>query len=292
MGLLSRLFKSKKESSPKSEPQSEIYTVNNEHQLMNWAIEKAGYTLHYFEDSLADPKPYQQYFSIKVKIVDGEAVEHLWLVEPSFDSEGHLYGIVGNNPQFVSTVKANQKIGISRELISDWMIIEHGRLIGGYTIRAIRDGLSDSDLSEFDKSLGGIYVDEGEDHFLPNLHSPEGAILLLESAYSENNIEKALSCKDFTIEAELMLKNINNELADIHLIEKTAEMLRQSFIKSLEDGGMPDFSHIKRAFPVREKIAEYHFLITEVCIYPDGSKSKQKLNTYYTDAGWKVLSPE
>ena len=55
-----------------------------------------------------------------------------------------MFGIVGNEPIDIRSVQLNQKIGIEKSLISDWMIIESGRLIGGYTIRAVRDGLPES----------------------------------------------------------------------------------------------------------------------------------------------------
>ncbi len=135
---------------------------------MNWAMDKSKLTLHYFEKCLKEPKQGQQYFSIKVKIEDERKIEHIWLTEPSFDSDGNLFGVVGNEPIDVKSVNLNQKIGINKDLVSDWMIIENGRLIGGYTIRAMRDNLSGQTLQHFDKGLGGMTVDDGEDYFLPN----------------------------------------------------------------------------------------------------------------------------
>ncbi len=75
------------------------------------------------------------------------------------------------------------------------------------------------------------------------------------------------------------------------IIDKTAEVLRLSFVKSLQENGMPKFDNIKQAFPKREKISDNHIVVTEVCYYPDGGKSTQKLNTYKTDDGWRVLNP-
>ncbi len=105
-------------------------------------MDKSRLTLHHFKGCLKQPKPNQQYFSIKVKLEDAGKVEHIWLTEPSFDNEGNLFGVVGNEPIDVKTVQMNQKIGINENLVSDWMIMESGRLIGGYTIRAVRDNLS------------------------------------------------------------------------------------------------------------------------------------------------------
>ncbi|WP_231459749.1 YegJ family protein [Pedobacter sp. Leaf132] len=194
MGLLSKIFGKKNVEERKGEP--DMVYVPNEDERMNWAIEKAKLTLWYFEESLANPQAHHAYFSVKVHIIDGENGEHIWLTEPHFDAEGNLYGTVGNEPVNVNTVKLNQKIGIDRNLISDWMTIENGKLIGGYTIRAIRDGVPENERAAFDNSIG-LYIDEGVDYFKANLDTPEGAILALENAYNDKNLDAAIACEIF-----------------------------------------------------------------------------------------------
>ena len=189
MGILSKLFG--KRSEVATDEQLPVVHIADNDERMNWAIEKARATIHYFQESLADPAPAQQYFSVKVLIDDGTNKEHIWLTTPSFDDEGNLYGEVGNKPVYVRSVAVNQRIGIDPQFITDWMIIESGRLIGGYTIRAIRDGLLPADWPEFDRQVG-LYIDEGVDHFAHDCSTPEGAILCLEDAYDEQDIEKAI----------------------------------------------------------------------------------------------------
>lgn len=294
MGFLSIFFGKKDRSDKvrKRTGQPDVFDIQSDDDRMNWAMEKARITLHYFEKCLQFPLSGQQYFSIKVKIEDGSKVEHIWLIEPSFDQQGNLFGKVGNTPIDVKTVSINQQIGIDRALISDWMIIENGRLIGGYTIRAVRDGLSGSALQNFDKGLGGMIVDDGEDYFLPSDATPEGAIMKLEAAFDIDDLNAALRCKDFTKEAELMLAKMSGGEQEPEVLEKTAEVLKLSFIKSLQDHGMPKFGDIKRAFPKREKISAKHIIVTSVCYYSDGSYGAQRINTYKSVSGWKVLSPE
>ena len=289
MGIFGKLFK-KKENIRKREGNPDVYDLPNENERMNWGMEKAKLTLHYFEECLSNPKNGQQYFSVKARIEDNDKVEHIWLTEPSFDEEGNIYGVIGNEPIDVSNISINEKIGITKEYLSDWMIIENGRLIGGYTIRAIREGLKGKELENFDKSLGGIFVDEGEDYFLSNFNTPEGAILSIEDAYDSKDIEKAISCKNFEKEAELMLKNTVKIDIDKDLINKTAEVLKLLFIKSIQENGFPNFEGVKRAFK-RNFISPEHCIVTEICIYPDGNKSSEKLNTFKKDNEWKVLNP-
>lgn len=293
MGLFSKLFGSKNEENSEIVSRSgepDVYYMPSESERMNWAIEKANLTLHYFEECLKKPKKGQSYFSIKVKIIDRENIEHIWLTQPEFDNEGNLFGVVGNDPVDVTTVKLNQRIGIDRKLVSDWMIIENGRLIGGYTIRAIRDAYTGRDLANFDKSLGGMTIDDGEDWFKADFTTPEGAILSIENAYDEGNMDKILACKDFNIEAKLMLSKMKDMPIDDELLKQTAEVLKLSFLKFSQEG-LPSFKGVKRAFPIREKISVEHFIITEVCYYADKTKSKQRLNTYLTRNGWRVLGP-
>ena len=290
MGILNRLFGKKKEIR-KREGNPNVYNIPNENERMNWAMEKARLTFHYFKECVENPKHGQQYFSVKARIEDNDKAEHIWLMEPNFDKEGNIYGVVGNEPIDVKNVNINEKIGIAFHDVSDWMIIERGRLIGGYTIRAIRDGLTDTDLKNFDKSIGGMIIDDGEDYSIPNLDTPEGAILSLEQAYDNNDLEKSISCKDFHKEAEFILaKTLQTEI-DTDIIDKTAEILKLSFIKNIQENGMPKFKSIKRAFK-RQSISHEHCIITEICYHPDGGKSIQKLNTFKIDNQWKVLGLE
>jgi uncharacterized protein YegJ (DUF2314 family) len=286
MGLLSKIFGKKNVNQRAGEP--DMIYVPNEDKEMAWAIEKANLTLWYFEESLKKPQDFQSYFSVKVQIFDGEISEHIWLNDPKFDIEGNLFGTVGNEPVNITTVKLNQEIGVDRNFISDWMIIENNRLIGGYTIRAIREGLPDHKKNDFDKSIG-IPIDAGIDYFKVDFNTPEGAILSLEQAYTAADLAGALACKDFSEEAKLMLTDFKIEI-DNEIIHTTAEALELSFINHIEENGFPNFAEIKNAFPKREKITENHYLITEVCWLPDMQYTVQKINVYKTTNGWRVLS--
>jgi uncharacterized protein YegJ (DUF2314 family) len=291
MGILKKIFGSKNQEEKVVERNSEpdmVYVPNTD-ELMNWAIEKANLTLGYFEKSLRSPESGQQYFSIKVKITDGENAEHIWLIEPEFDPEGNLFGVVGNDPVDVTNVSLNQKIGIDRSLISDWMIIENGRLVGGYTIRAIRETIPDSEKESFDQSLG-LNIDEGSDFFEHDFSTPEGAILCLEDAYDEQDAEKAAACKDFIQEAKDMLSSVKapgvNE--DGEIVALTAETLRLSFMKYFQENSFPSFKNLRRAFPCRQKISDDLYIITEVVFHPNNTKSKQRLIISKTSEGWRV----
>ena len=290
MGFFSRLFGKREPSISIYEEQVHIVPVCTTNERMQWAIEKANATLHYFQDSLQSPRPNQQYFSVKVLIRDGDNHEHLWLTDPSFDDDGNLFGIVGNEPHYVGNkVRMNRKIGIGQEFLSDWMIIEDGRLIGGYTIRAIREEKPVHEWPEFDREIR-LYIDEGIDHFKHDFATPEGAILCLEDAYDEQDIEKAIECKNFEEEARILLLKMNDRYSGRNALSATAEILCQSFRQYLEEEGFPSYKGVHRAFPERRKISDHLFLITEVCIFPDGAKLRQQIYTFKGENGWRVLN--
>jgi uncharacterized protein YegJ (DUF2314 family) len=293
MKWLSKLCSKKKSNSNvitrAGEP--DVYSFPSDSERLNWTIEKAKLTVHYFVECVKAPKAGQQYFSVKVNIQDDTYSEHIWLIKPELDDEGNLYGIVGNEPLDVKSVRLNQKIGVDKDLISDWMIVQNGRLIGGYTIRCIRDGMSGSELKQHDEELGYLIVDDGEDYFIPDFETPEGAILCNEIAYVEEDMEQAMACIAFDIEAELMLKRAS-VLCNPETIQIAAEGLRLSFRKGIRKNGFPDFKNVTRAFPKREKLTDKHWIITEVVYFPDGTHSRQRIRTYLTENGWRVLHPE
>jgi len=291
MSFWKRLFG--KPSTPavrKREDNPDVYDVPSEDGAMAWGIEKANLTLGYFQQSLARPRPDQQYFSVKAEIHDGPNVEHIWLTEPHFDADGNMFGTVGNEPIDVRNVRLGEKIGVAPGKISDWMILENGRLIGGYTIRAVRDGLQGKALAQFDAGLGGMIVDEGEDHFPVDQSTPEGAILALEAAYDAEDMSRALACKDFRIEAEDLAKADGMPMRE-GILSTIAEALELSFIEHNQVNGMPKFDGVRRAFLYREPMGDDRYLITEICTWADGQKSVNRLPVVKVGNAWKVLAP-
>jgi len=298
MGLFSKLFggKGKKDKDKQEEQEHEIVRrdenpdvvmVKNEDERMDWAIEKANYTLHHFKDCLSSPKENQNYFSLKARIEDDHAVEHIWLGEPEYDAEGSFYGVVGNVPLNLTNVKLGDRVGVSSDHVSDWMIVEEGRLIGGYTIRALRDAYpAGPERDAFDEQVG-LYVDYGEDYFPVDLSTPEGAILSLEAAYQAK--DRAIACKDFRREGMMMLEKLGPAV-DEEMIAQMAEVLQMAFVNSLEENGFPELDGLNPAFPRRQQLSDDLFQIQEVCKWPDGKYSLEEHYVAKTPDGWKVMN--
>lgn len=134
------------------QPVDRVTDVADDDPQMNAAIETARKSVDTFIAVLKSPKPGQIEFSVKMEFIDGEDSEHMWLTPVSFDGK-NFQGTVSNDPRDVRTVKLGQKVSVAPDQISDWMYIDNGKLVGGFTSRVLRDKLTPDERAEFDKSL-------------------------------------------------------------------------------------------------------------------------------------------
>ena len=66
-------------------------------------------------------------------------------------------GIIANEPVYTDKVQLGDTIKVNRASISDWMYYDEGKVVGGFTIRAIRDALSPEEQAAFDAENGLIF---------------------------------------------------------------------------------------------------------------------------------------
>jgi uncharacterized protein YegJ (DUF2314 family) len=136
----------------KEHPADNVVDVAHDDPRMNAAMEKARSTVGTFIASLKSPKPGQSAFSVKLAFTDDGTVEHMWLVPVSYD--GHVFhGTVNNEPEKLKTVKMGDEVTVAPSKISDWMYVENRKLVGGYTLRVLRDALTPAERADFDKSV-------------------------------------------------------------------------------------------------------------------------------------------
>jgi uncharacterized protein YegJ (DUF2314 family) len=127
----------------------EVTLVKSDDPEMNAAIQKARDTVNAFIKELESPKPNQTDFSVKMKVVDGENNEHMWLNSVYYDGQ-FIHGNIANDPVYVKNVKLGEAVKVLPEDISDWMYVVDGKLVGGYTIRVLRNRLSPEEQNQFD----------------------------------------------------------------------------------------------------------------------------------------------
>ncbi len=126
-----------------------------------------------------------------------------------------------------------------------------------------------------------------------DLTTPEGAILSLEDAYRSKDIEAAVRCKDFTVEAKLMLQKLQQDFSDDpEILSKTVEVLELGFRSELKNSGFPDFRNVvstfsgKKPYQGRDDIVQ----ITEHCRHDDRTTTTNTLVVAKTADGWKVVA--
>ena len=115
------------------------------------ALQKAHATLPDFIKALKKPKPSQSQFSVKCGVADEGKTRHVWLDDVTFDGK-KFHGKLGNRVMD-KNAKPGSRVDVMPDGVSDWMYIENGKLIGGYTLRAMRDSLSPQEKKDFDKTL-------------------------------------------------------------------------------------------------------------------------------------------
>lgn len=241
-------------------------------KIFQYYLYKAKNTLWYFNDLIQ--QGFQGYNAVKF-----QNAEHVfvWLENVKIEDK-HYIGALSENG-------SSQKVLI--EDVVDWMTVENGRLIGGYTIRHYRDTLDEEAKLNFDIDFG-VKIDEGNDYFRPNPSTPEGAIVQIENFYTEENLEGVISCKDFLLEAENLL--LEKELAITEELKiQIAEILKSSLIENLKSNGFPSFKDIERSFMLIDEQEKQH-LIEERVIYSDGVITFNNLWIGHSNGIWKVLN--
>lgn len=244
-----------------------------ENKLYEYNLYKAKNTLWYFNSLIKSSC--NDY--IAVKFMDSNNV-YVWLENVKIEGD-YCSGDLAENGNF-------QKILIND--VIDWMIVEEGRLIGGYTIRHYRNTLDDESKMNFDIDFG-VKIDDGNDFFKPDLTTPEGAIIKIENYYSNNDLKGVISCKDFEMEAESLLKERGAIITE-EIKNKIAEALKSSLIETFQLNEFPNFDNIERCFTLLEE-KENQRLIEEKVIFQNGNVTFNNLWLGLSPTGgWKVLN--
>jgi uncharacterized protein YegJ (DUF2314 family) len=121
---------------------------SSEDEQMEAAIGEAKASFKKFIEAFCHPTERQKSFLVKVVFDEGEQREHIWLADLDLRGEKPS-GVVANEPNLPS-LKFMQRVEFEPLYISDWMYIEDGCLVGGYTTRVIRDRMTPDERREHD----------------------------------------------------------------------------------------------------------------------------------------------
>ena len=133
---------------------ADTYSVIAEDPSMNSAIGKAKSTIHEFDEALKSKNLRYTDFAVKkrYRTSDGGG-EHMWIAGIVL-KDGYYRGFVNNDAEKTTEVKYGDTVIVLKDEITDWMYLDSNVLRGGYTIRAVRNQLSEDERIKMDKNLG------------------------------------------------------------------------------------------------------------------------------------------
>jgi uncharacterized protein YegJ (DUF2314 family) len=129
-----------------------VVKLKAEDPEMNAAISTAQASITNFMAVFRNPHTNQQYFLIKGKFTAGDVVEHIWVADLRYDS-GVFHGVIANEPESIPGLRFKQPVEVQLAQISDWMFVQGGKLVGGYTSRVLRKRMSAQQRRELDAHI-------------------------------------------------------------------------------------------------------------------------------------------
>jgi uncharacterized protein YegJ (DUF2314 family) len=127
------------------------FQVPRNHAAMHDAVIEARRTLGEFIRALKHPSPGQQDFEVKKAFRQGDQVEHIWISDVQIVGHHLLQGRVDNEPRRIKGVKLGQVVTVDPRDVTDWLYVDNGNLVGGYTVRVHYNELSPAERAEFDR---------------------------------------------------------------------------------------------------------------------------------------------
>jgi len=132
----------------------DVISVDSDDAEMNAAISQARHSTDEFLRILAAPKANQTDFSAKRRYPkkSGEGGEHIWISNLTYDGK-LLHGKVSDDPVNIANLKIDDEVSFPPAQLTDWMYMEDGKIVGGYTIRVLRKRMSAQEGADFDSHL-------------------------------------------------------------------------------------------------------------------------------------------
>ena len=97
-----------------------VIFLNANNSDVTKAKERALNKIDYFINSLNNS---DYIYDIKTSFEDDEYIEHMW-INVNLYSDGKFYGILVNEPEFVSNYKNGDSVIVLKENVEDWVILD------------------------------------------------------------------------------------------------------------------------------------------------------------------------
>lgn len=128
------------------------FYITDDDPRMNAAITRARATVGDFITALRSPRAFQSGFAVRVAFSDGQKTERLCITNLTFDGR-FFYGQVCDEPREIKNIHVGQRVSVDPAQITDWQYTDSFRLVGGFTLREIRERLSVAQRVDFDRGL-------------------------------------------------------------------------------------------------------------------------------------------
>lgn len=120
---------------------------------INFAIERAKSSLTEFRNHISKFGTNKVYPLVKMKLVDKSYNAFNWLLVKEARTDNFLAEIFELPSEF-NAYKVGDILEVKDSDLSDWMINNGGVLYGGFTIRAQREAMTQSERARFDDHMG------------------------------------------------------------------------------------------------------------------------------------------
>ena len=132
---------------------NQVLYVSGEDRDMSQAIEQAQSTLDDFLAKAKNPPLGSSHFKLKVRLSDGNGVEHLWFI-PFKEIDGGYKGALANEPEVVTSAIAGNIYVFKREQITDWGYELDGKQIGSFTVCVLFKSMDKEVVEKYKKDHG------------------------------------------------------------------------------------------------------------------------------------------
>ncbi|MFN8412873.1 MAG: DUF2314 domain-containing protein [Anaerolineales bacterium] len=128
-------------------------TIPSEDMEFEAAVKQAHDSWSEFVEHFQSPVSSQTFAAIKVRLTyeDGFS-EDIWFDTLNY-KDGEFYGMLSESSSHSRTSRAGKFILLPKEDMIDWMVVEDGKLIGGYTIRLAYSRMSPQEKEMFLHSI-------------------------------------------------------------------------------------------------------------------------------------------
>ena len=128
----------------------QLISVAGDDSAMNAAIAQAQATIALFIQRLDHPPATQTDIGLKVRLTDGKEIEHVWLTNIQHDGT-RFSGRINNEVERIHNHRLGDSVAVTLDQVSDWLAIDGGRLVGGYSIRLLRARMAPAERAAFDR---------------------------------------------------------------------------------------------------------------------------------------------